>query len=50
MKAKAPLHALADRVAEVKALTLYESLSNFEADTLVEELHDTLVKDKGPNN
>ena len=50
MKPEAPLHALADTVAEVNALTLYESLSNFKAEALVEVLDDTLAKDGGPNN
>ena len=50
MKPEAPLHALADTVAEVEGETLYESLSNFKAEALVEVLHDTLAKDGGPNN
>ena len=42
MKPEAPLHALADTVAEVEASTLYESLSNFKAEALVDtEVSDT---------
>ena len=49
MKPEAPLHALADTVAEVEASTLYESLSNFKAEALVEVLHDKVAKDASPN-
>ena len=49
MKGEVPFHALADTVAAVEAETLYESLSNFKAEALVEVLHDTLPKDGGPN-
>ena len=50
VKPEAPLHALADTVAEVEASTVYDALSNFKAQALVEVLHDTLAKDTGPNN
>ena len=40
VKADAPLHALAGRVAEVEAENLYETLRNMKAETMVELLHD----------
>ena len=49
-KAEAPVHALADTVAQVEASTVYDALSNFKAQALVEVLHDKLAKDGGPNN
>ena len=50
MKADAPLHALADTVAEVEAENPYETLSNMEAETLVELLHDMPAKAGCRNN
>ena len=47
VKAEALLNALADTVAEVEAATLYETLSVMKAETLVEEVDDTIAKDGG---
>ena len=50
VKPEAPLHSLADTEAQLEASTVYDALSNFKAQALVEVLHDTLEKDAGPNN
>ena len=50
MKAKAPLYALADTVAEVEAETLYETLSNIKAKMPVQLLDDMLAKAGCRNN
>ena len=50
VKPEAPLHALADTEAQLKASTVYDALSNFKAQALVKVLHYTLAKDAGPNN
>ena len=50
VKPEAPLRTLADTEAQVEASTVYDALSNFKAQALVEVLHDTLAKDEGPNN
>ena len=42
---KALIDALADTVAEVEAATLYETLSDANAETLVDSLNNTLAKD-----
>ena len=41
---------MAERVADAKAQTLFEELSNIKAKTFGEMLHDKLAKDKGRNN
>ena len=47
---KALLHGLGDTIAEVEGETLYKTLSNIKAKTLVEVLHDTLAKKGRQNN
>ena len=47
---KTLLHGLGDTIAEVEAETLYKTLSNIKAKTLVEVLHDTLAKKGRQNN
>lgn len=41
---------MAETVADVKAQTLFEDLSNIKAKTFGEMLHDKLAKDEGRNN
>ena len=41
---------MAETVADVKAQTLFEELSNIKAKTFGEMLHENLAKDEGRNN
>ena len=50
VKVKAPLHALSYKVAEFAAETVFKTLSDMNAETLGEMLHDTLAKDEGQSN
>ena len=45
---EALIDALADTVAAVKAKTLYESLNDINADTLLKALNNTLAKEGKP--
>ena len=45
---EALIDALADTVAAVKAKTLYESLNDINADTLLKALNNTLAKEEKP--
>ena len=46
---EALIDALADAVAAVKAKTLYESLNDINADTLLKALNHTLAKEESRN-
>ena len=46
---EALIDALADTVAVAKAKTLYDSLTDIKAQTLLEALNHTVAKDESPN-